>query len=72
MRASVIKSAVEGADAIVTARMELLLIELATTKREPTATERVFLEENVDLMREIAEEIAAYAQEKAKPSIGHA
>lgn len=72
MRLSALKSAIEGADAIVVSRMELLLIELATTKRQPTASERTFLEDNVDLMREIAEEIAKYAEEETKPGVGNA
>lgn len=67
MRASVIKGLDESADAIVRARMEFLLFELATTKRTPTDSERAFLEDNVPLMQEVAEEITRAPQE-AEPS----
>jgi hypothetical protein len=72
MRISMLKSAVDTADAITLARMELLLIELASTKREPTDSERTFLEDNVPLMREVAEEIARHATQEAEPSAGDA
>lgn len=63
MRASLLKDLSESADAITRARMEFLLVDLATTKREPTDTERTFLEDNVPLMQAVAEEITRAPQE---------
>ena len=63
MRTTMVSELIQNTDAIVLARMELLLIELASTKRAPTDSERTFLEENVPLMRQVAEDITNAAQE---------
>ena len=63
MRTTMVSELIQNTDAIVLARMELLLIELASTQRAPTDSERTFLEENVPLMRQVAEDITNAAQE---------
>lgn len=67
MRTSILNGIHDSADAVVRARMEFLLFELATTKRQPTETERTFLEDNVELMQTVAEELTRAPQE-AEPS----
>lgn len=68
MRASTIAALEQGADILLRARMSTLLVELAMTKRQPTADERTFLEDNVPLMQSVAQEITRHAPEEAAPS----
>ena len=71
MRASTLAALEQGADILLRARMTALLVELATTKRQPTADERTFLEDNVPLMQSVAQEITRASEEAPARDADH-